>query len=84
MRDTIRFDTPITQRQLDALSFISEFIDQRGYAPSIREITNYFGYRSTRSAADLVLALDGKGYISVARGISRGIRLTPKHAQKAA
>ena len=75
MSDTINMNTPITPCQKAALVYIENYMGSNGFAPSVRDITNHFGYRSTRSAADLLKALHGKGFIEIAPGIARGIRL---------
>jgi repressor LexA len=46
-------------------------------APSIREICEYMGYRSTRAAHDVVAALIRKGYLIRELGCARGLRLSP-------
>lgn len=76
MNDTIQTGTEITPRQKQALAFVEQYIEANGFAPSILDLKNHFGYRSTRSAADLLQALDRKGFIDIAPGIARGIRLS--------
>ena len=75
MSDTINMNTPITPCQKAALAYIEDYIGRNGFAPSVRDVTRHFGYRSTRSAADLLKALHGKGFIEIAPGVARGIRL---------
>ncbi len=75
MNETIAIHTPITQRQKQALEFIESFIAARQYPPTVRELCEHFNYRSTRTGADLIQALDRKGFIEVDPGIARGIRI---------
>ena len=65
MRDTIRFDTPITQRQLDALSFISEFIDQPGQADSVTLVINAkLAKEAIKAGGDLIRELAKVGHLA--------------------
>lgn len=52
----------LTLRQTEILKFLTEFQDEKGISPTYREIADYFGFKSTKSAADHVAALEKKGY----------------------
>lgn len=54
---------PLTERQEKILSFIKKSIQEQGYPPTIREIGEYFGIRSTNGVNDHLKALERKGYL---------------------
>src|SRR4051812_649564 len=54
---------PLTERQEKILSFIKKSIVDQGYPPTIREIGEYFGIRSTNGVNDHLKALERKGYL---------------------
>jgi repressor LexA len=70
----------LTARQQEILEFIASTVDQRGVAPTFREIGDALGIRSTNGVADHVKALERKGYIERpgGRGSARSIRLTDR------
>src|SRR3954462_1367067 len=54
---------PLTERQEKILSFIKKSIQDQGYPPTIREIGEFFGIRSTNGVNDHLKALERKGYL---------------------
>lgn len=64
----------LTQRQRDILDFISSSIDQRGYPPTLREIGEHFGIRSTNGVSDHLKALEKKGFLAREDLKSRAMR----------
>ena len=54
---------PLTERQEKILSFIKKSIVEQGYPPTIREIGEHFGIRSTNGVNDHLKALERKGYL---------------------
>ena len=54
---------PLTERQEKILSFIKRSIVEQGYPPTIREIGEHFGIRSTNGVNDHLKALERKGYL---------------------
>lgn len=56
----------LTKRQSEILSFIGDFTDQFGFHPTIREIADSFGFKSSNSAQSHLHALVRKGYLSSA------------------
>ncbi|HUJ29460.1 MAG TPA: transcriptional repressor LexA [Myxococcales bacterium] len=54
---------PLTERQEKILSFIKRSIIEQGYPPTIREIGEHFGIRSTNGVNDHLKALERKGYL---------------------
>ncbi|MEM1410888.1 MAG: transcriptional repressor LexA [Pseudomonadota bacterium] len=69
-------EKPLTPRQREILSFISEHIDINGFPPTRSELSSHFGFRSPNAAESHLKALDSKGVIRLERGRSRGITLT--------
>jgi len=53
----------LTDRQRQILDFISASIAERGYPPTLREIGEHFGIRSTNGVNDHLKALEKKGYL---------------------
>jgi repressor LexA len=54
---------PLTDRQEKILAFIKRSIQEQGYPPTIREIGEHFGIRSTNGVNDHLKALERKGYL---------------------
>jgi repressor LexA len=69
-------EKPLTPRQKEILSYISEHIDVHGSPPTRAELSARFGFRSPNAAESHLKALDSKGVIQLERGRSRGITLT--------
>lgn len=65
----------LTDRQRAVLTFISASIDERGYPPTLREIGNHLGIRSTNGVNDHLRALERKGYLTREDMKSRTLRL---------
>lgn len=53
----------LTERQQEIYDFINERIRAAGYPPTIREIGEHLGIRSTNGVADHLKALKRKGYL---------------------
>ena len=65
----------LTDRQRAVLDFISQSITSRGYPPTLREIGNHLGIRSTNGVNDHLRALERKGYLTREDMKSRTLRL---------
>jgi repressor LexA len=65
----------LTDRQRAVLDFISQSIASRGYPPTLREIGNHLGIRSTNGVNDHLRALERKGYLTREDMKSRTLRL---------
>ncbi|MFP4057576.1 MAG: transcriptional repressor LexA [Candidatus Brocadiia bacterium] len=68
----------LTAKQRAVLDFIRAAIGRRGRPPTIREIGQHFGFRSTGTVRDHLRALERKGHILRSRHLSRGIALRPR------
>ncbi len=54
----------LTDRQKEILGYIARATEERGFPPTIREIGEEFGIRSTNGVNDHLKALERKGYLS--------------------
>jgi repressor LexA len=64
----------LTARQREALDFINHCIDERGFPPTMREIGEQMGIRSTNGVNDHLKALERKGYLQRDYLKSRALR----------
>ncbi|MGI6037938.1 MAG: transcriptional repressor LexA [Limnochordia bacterium] len=53
----------LTERERQVLDYLKSFIEQRGYPPSVREICEALGIKSTSTAHSYLRRLEKKGYI---------------------
>lgn len=65
----------LTKRQKMVLDFVMKTIKEQGYPPTLREIGNHMGIRSTNGVNDHLKALERKGYLR--KGNLRARALTP-------
>jgi len=65
----------LTDRQRAVLDYIETSIHARGYPPTLREIGNHLGIRSTNGVNDHLRALERKGYLTREDMKSRTLRL---------
>ena len=68
---------PLTRRQREIFDFLSEFIEQHGYAPSLEEIGRRFGLSSLATVHKHLTNLEEKGFIRRAWNRSRSVELVP-------
>lgn len=64
----------LTDRQRQALDYISDCLTARGYPPTLREIGEHMGIRSTNGVNDHLKALERKGYLVREELKSRALR----------
>ncbi len=67
----------VTKRQKEILDFITGFIQQRGYAPSLQEIGSRFGLSSLATVHKHLSRLEEKGLIRRSYNRGRSIELVP-------
>lgn len=65
----------LTKRQREILDFINDFIEDNGYAPSIREIGDKFGLSSPATVHAHIENLKGKGFLKTSFNEARSIEL---------
>jgi repressor LexA len=68
---------PLTARQSEVLDVIRKYIRANEYPPTRREIAEGMGIRNGQGVVDHLKALRRKGYITMERYTSRGIRVLP-------
>jgi len=73
----------LTKRQAQTLDFIRQSIEERGYPPTLREIGESMGIRSTNGVNDHLRALERKGYLSREDMKSRALRLVSRDSEPA-
>jgi len=64
----------LTDRQAAVLEFIRDHIDDSGYPPTIREIGDHLGIKSTNGVNDHLKALERKGFLERQTGKSRALK----------
>ncbi|WP_461834825.1 transcriptional repressor LexA [Desulfothermus sp.] len=69
----------ITERQKQLLEFIEKFMSEHGMAPTIREIGEGIGVKSTGAVYDILKRLEAKGYLQIPKGTKRSIKLLKSH-----
>jgi len=67
----------LTRRQKEILDFLGEYLEQRGYAPTIDEIAEHFGLSSLATVHKHLTNLQEKGLIKRAWNRSRALELIP-------
>jgi repressor LexA len=74
-----------SKRQGELLAFMAAYAEREGMPPTLKEMVEFLGARSTTAAHDMLKQLDKKGYVMRKPRASRGTRLTRKaHAFVAA
>src|SRR3954465_1985957 len=68
---------PLTKRQREIFDYLSEFIQQNGYAPSLEEIGHRFGLSSLATVHKHLTNLQEKGFIKRAWNRSRSVEMVP-------
>ena len=68
---------PLTKRQREILDYLTEFIQQRGYAPSLEEIGRRFNLSSLATVHKHLTNLEDKGFIRRAWNRSRSVEIVP-------
>jgi repressor LexA len=71
----------LTDRQKQALDFITGYIENNGFPPALRDIAAHLGINGTFGVMKHLDALEKKGYIRRGSGTSRGLALV--HASHA-
>lgn len=69
---------PLTKRQKEILNFIQEYITSHDYAPSYREIGDFFQLSSVATVADHIDNLKKKEYLTKDYNEARSLQLTPR------
>lgn len=75
---------PLTKRQREILDFLSDYVADRGYAPSFEEIAHKFDYSSLATVHEHLSNLERKGYIRRSYNESRAIEILPSRNSRQA
>jgi len=70
--------TILTKRQKEILDFITRFVDEKGYSPSLVEIGENFGLSSVATVHKHVENLQKKGFVTRVWNANRSLDLTEK------
>jgi len=70
----------LTKRQKEILDFITRFIDEKGYSPSLMEIGRHFGLSSVATVHKHVENLKKKGFVQKVWNANRSLDLTDRAA----
>lgn len=68
---------PLTKRQKEILSYLTDYQEGNGYAPSFEEIALQFNYNSLATVHEHLTNLERKGYIKRSYNESRAIEIMP-------
>jgi len=65
----------LTKKQKELFDFLKDFVSERGFPPTLREIASHFGLKGPRGPQKVLNILERKGYIRKKRGESRAIEI---------
>jgi repressor LexA len=65
----------LTSTQERVLSFLKDFLEKKGFPPTLREIAFHFGLRGPKAPQKTLTILERKGYIRKIPGGSRAIEI---------
>lgn len=68
----------LTKRQKEILDFVTRFVDEKGYSPSLAEIGANFGLSSVATVHKHIENLKKKGYVTKVWNANRSLNLTEK------
>ncbi|MEN9819031.1 MAG: LexA repressor [Gemmatimonadota bacterium] len=68
---------PLTRKQRDILTYLTEYQERHGFAPSFEEIAARFNYNSLATVHEHLTNLERKGYIRRTYNESRAIEILP-------
>ena len=71
---------PLTKRQREILDYLTEFIEHKGYAPSLEEVGRRFSLSSLATVHKHLTNLQEKGFIKRAWNRSRSLEIVPTRA----
>lgn len=71
----------LTKRQRQIFDFVSEFVEEQGYSPSLEEIAAAFGLSSVATVHKHVKHLVEKGYLRKAWNRSRSVEPVPQDVE---
>lgn len=66
---------PLTLRQVQVLQCVEQYLEARGYPPTVRELAGMLGVTSTNGVKDHLRGLERKGFLVSAPSTARGLRV---------
>jgi repressor LexA len=73
----------LTKRQKQMVTFLEQYIDEHGYAPTLSEVGQYFGLSSLATVHKHLRNLEQKGFIRRTHNHSRALEIAGKGDQRA-
>lgn len=70
----------LTERQIEVSKFIEEYIDENGFAPSVRNVADHFNF-SPKAAYDHLNALKKKGVLKIADNLPRSVVVLKRQSE---
>jgi repressor LexA len=74
--------TLLTKKQKGIFDYLQDYIGEKGYAPSIKEICDHFGTTSVSTMHKQLLSLEQKGWIKRIPKMSRAIELVERKSEE--
>jgi repressor LexA len=68
-------ENELTKRQQEVLDFLKDYLVEKGFPPTLREIAFHFGLRGPKSPQKTLSILERKGFIRKVPGGSRAIEI---------
>ena len=65
----------LTATQEKVLNFLKDYLLEKGFPPTLREIASHFGLRGPKAPQKTLTILERKGYIRKVPGVSRAIEI---------
>src|SRR4030042_3872994 len=65
----------LTPTQEKVFNFLKDFIGEKGFPPTLREIASHFGLKGPRAPQKTLATLEKKGFIRRIPGVSRAIEI---------
>jgi len=69
-------------RQRQILSFVNQYIQRRGYSPTLKEIAKALGIISLATISEQLRAMEAKGVLKRIHGKNRGIKISAKYTEE--
>jgi repressor LexA len=73
----------LTKRQKQMVTFLEQYIDEHGYAPTLSEVGQYFGLSSLATVHKHLRNLEHKGFIRRTHNHSRALEIAAKGDERA-
>lgn len=71
----------MTEKQHEILLIIDEYIKKEGISPTVREICDIAGLKSSSTVHGYIKRLQKQGYIQMIKGSPRSMRVIKEHLE---